>query len=75
LTVATQDRKYLPEISIDVLICGCEVARIAAIGITAVKKDEGRVWVRFDDWLHVDGRGPCEDEVWIAKTSVELHWM
>ena len=73
--MSTQGREYLSKINIDVLVSGCEVARIAAVGVTAVKKDKRRLGVRLDDLLHVNWGGPSEDEIWITEASVELDWV
>lgn len=71
--MSTYDWKHLPEINVNILVHGCEVARIATVGITSVEKDKCRVGVRHDDWLHVGRRGQREDDVCITKTSVELN--
>lgn len=72
--MSTYGWEHLTEIGIDILIDGREISRIAAVGITAVKKDKSCTGVCFDDRLHVGRRGQCKDEVRITQTSVELNW-
>jgi hypothetical protein len=73
--VATNNWKYLSEIGVDVLIHGCEIPRVAGVGITTVEKDKCCLWVRLDDRLHVGWRGQCEGDVRITEAGVELDWV
>ena len=72
LAVSTDNWKHQSEISVDVFVHGCEIPRVAGVGITAVEKDEYCLWVRLDDWLHVGWRGQREGDVRITNTSVKL---
>ena len=71
--MSTQGRKNFSNINIDVPVPGCEVARIATMGIASMKKDEYHVWVRFDDWLHMNRRRQREDDIRITEPSVKLN--
>ena len=73
--MSTYSWKHLSKISIDVFVHGCEIPRVAAIGITPVEEDKCCLWVRLDDRLHVGWRGKREGDIRIAKTSMELDWM
>ena len=75
LAVSTDNREHLSEIGVDVLVYGCEIPRIAGVGITAVEEDKYRPWVRLDDRLHVGWRGQRKGDIGITETSVELDWM
>jgi hypothetical protein len=68
------DRKHLPEINIDVLVHGCEIPCVTAIGIAPVEKDKCCIGVRLDDRLHVGWRRQCKGDVRITETGVELNW-
>jgi len=70
--VSAQEREHLSDVSIDVLIHGCKISRIAAVGITAVEKDERCIGIFPDNRLHVGWGGPCEGDVPITETGVEL---
>ena len=73
--MSTNKWKNLSEIRVDVFIHGCEVPRIAGVGVAAVEKDECRLWVRLDDRLHVGRRGQREGDVRVTETSMELDCM
>jgi len=75
LAVSTNDWKNQPEISVDILVYGCEIPRVTGVGVTAMEKDECCLRVRLDNWLHVGWRGQCEGDVRIADTGVELDCM
>jgi len=72
--MSTYDWKHLSEIDIDILVDGCEISSVAAVGITPVEKDKRCVGVRLDYRLHVGWRGQCEGDVRITKAGVKLNW-
>jgi hypothetical protein len=70
--VATNNWKYLSEIGVDVLIHGCEIPRVAGVGITTVEKDECCLWAGYASMIGCMWAG--EDSVKVMSASPRPVW-
>ena len=57
LAAPTNNWECQSEVSINVLVHGCKLPRVAGVGITAVEKSECRLRVHLNDRLCVSQRG------------------